>query len=172
MLSNEVLFHATNPENLANQNSHKILWSLTLTFVPSELYFFFLKETLTASGKMTLVKSITQTVSRCHDEIRTEPYNKAKWPHTVIACEDEASITKNKEQWKNKIVLFSHPNFSTASFKAPSNKLVIRNILIIQFKMKATMITRFTRPHLDNVGSTKMGCIYSLILNRALFALP
>lgn len=90
----------------------------------------------------------------------------------MIACEDEASITENKEQRKHKIVLFSLPNFSTASFKAPSNKLVIRNILIIPFKTKATVITRITRPHLDDVGSIKKGCIYSLILNRALFALP
>lgn len=119
----------------------------------------------------TVVKSITQNVSRCHDKMRTEPYNKAKWPQTVIACEDEPSMPKNKEQWKHEIVLFSHPNFSIALFKAPSNKLVIRNILIIQFRMKATTIIKITRPCLDDVGSTNKGGIYLLILNRALFAL-
>lgn len=51
--------------------------------------------------------------------------SKAKWLQTVIVGEDEPSIIKTKEQWKSEIVLFSHPNFSTASLKAPSNKPVI-----------------------------------------------
>lgn len=51
--------------------------------------------------------------------------SKAKWLQTVIVGEDEPSIIKTKEQWKSEIVLFSHPNFSTASLKAPSNKQVI-----------------------------------------------
>lgn len=38
--------------------------------------------------------------------------------------------------------------------------------------MKATMIIKIIKPCLDDAGSINMGCIYLLILNRALFTLP
>lgn len=40
MVSNEVLFHGINPEDLGKQNSHKRLWSLTLMFGTFWIAFF------------------------------------------------------------------------------------------------------------------------------------